>query len=252
MQSGEECPTCGEIYADDHGIKVHHKLTHGESLAKETLTCEQCGEEFSEFQSRIERRKGVYCSKECKYSQGQIKTECDWCGESVTKSKNRAERYSNHYCSKNCYQKHYTERVSETSEHPSYQGGPETVECDNCSKELELYCHRLTDHNFCSIECRTELFQGETHPDFEHRDNRYYGSDWASYRIDALLEWEGRCASCGLTEPTHIRTYGKSLDIHHEPPVEVFDDIETAHEEAELQPVCIKCHSKVENGEVAL
>jgi 5-methylcytosine-specific restriction endonuclease McrA len=67
-----KCPTCGATETaregepfTDRGVKAHHARVHGESLTEVTLTCPECGGEFTRQQSNA-RGENTYCSKECK------------------------------------------------------------------------------------------------------------------------------------------------------------------------------------------
>lgn len=97
------CPTCGDDFDTAHGMKVHHKLKHGESLVREKRSCENCGEQFEEFESRIQRGKGRYCSTECKHATGQVIINCKQCGSSAKKPKHRANRHQQSFCSQGCW-----------------------------------------------------------------------------------------------------------------------------------------------------
>lgn len=95
------CPSCERSFDTEHGMKVHHVGAHDESLAKVDCECETCGERFREFQSRIERGKGRFCSQKCKHSAGGVTVVCYRCGEQT--ERHRVERYDNQYCSRECY-----------------------------------------------------------------------------------------------------------------------------------------------------
>ena len=98
-----ECPSCEKSFDSEHGVKVHHSSIHGESLAKQECTCNNCGETFEEFESRIKAGKGIYCPKDCHYSTGRTIIECVRCGTTAEKPKHRSGRYSQEYCSRECY-----------------------------------------------------------------------------------------------------------------------------------------------------
>lgn len=61
-----ECPTCGGSYESEHGVKVHHKRTHDESIAGEPVDCDWCDETFYKKPSYIERYENLFCCRECK------------------------------------------------------------------------------------------------------------------------------------------------------------------------------------------
>lgn len=98
-----ECPSCEETFDTEHGMKVHHTQGHGESLVQIGCECNHCGEEFTEFKSKVERGRGKFCSKECQHQVGRTAVTCEACGETIDRPKHRANRYSREYCSRECY-----------------------------------------------------------------------------------------------------------------------------------------------------
>lgn len=242
-----ECPTCDDTFDTEHGMKVHHTFAHGESLAKQDCTCETCGDTFQEFQSRIERGKGCFCSKECKHRQGRIDVECETCGDTIEKPEHRAERYSRHFCSKECYLETRAPEMQDTENHPTYEGGPETVECENCGDEISLYKHHIRERNFCSVECSGEYHRGQNNPRWrEDAPAGSYRGGWHTARRKALGRAEYACEHCGMTEEEHYSEYGISLDVHHEIPYRTFDDPEEAHKPSNLTVLCRACHMQEE------
>jgi 5-methylcytosine-specific restriction endonuclease McrA len=63
-----KCPTCGDEFGSDRGVKIHHTMIHGESIAKETLICEWCSEPFERYKGDIRDGQSQCCSNECKYA----------------------------------------------------------------------------------------------------------------------------------------------------------------------------------------
>lgn len=60
---GVECPTCGRSdFHSKEGMRRHHTMAHGESIAKTTSECAACGEEFTHFKAEGNRK---YCSRDC-------------------------------------------------------------------------------------------------------------------------------------------------------------------------------------------
>lgn len=60
---GVECPTCNrDDFHSKKGMRKHHAMAHGESIAKTTSECDACGEEFTHFKAENNRR---FCSREC-------------------------------------------------------------------------------------------------------------------------------------------------------------------------------------------
>lgn len=65
MKELTDCPTCGDEFDTEHGMKIHHTRAHGESIAGRDFVCEKCGDEFTKYPSRADRTESNYCSMEC-------------------------------------------------------------------------------------------------------------------------------------------------------------------------------------------
>ena len=98
-----KCPTCDNAFDTKAGMRIHHKQAHGESLSKKTLTCENCGDTFEEFESRIKNGRGRFCSKGCHYDDGREVVTCVRCGETAKRVSCRTDRYDREFCSRECY-----------------------------------------------------------------------------------------------------------------------------------------------------
>jgi len=57
------CPTCGDEFKTEGGMKSHHTQAHGESIAKIEHTCEQCGEKYQTETGYADQSR--FCSREC-------------------------------------------------------------------------------------------------------------------------------------------------------------------------------------------
>lgn len=60
-----ECPTCDKQFSSYSGVKIHHKNVHGDSIAGEAVTCDNCGKEFRRSRSQILEYN--FCSYDCKH-----------------------------------------------------------------------------------------------------------------------------------------------------------------------------------------
>lgn len=64
-ESWTECPSCDRELKSETGMKRHHLVQHGESLAnKEERECPVCGSSFEAYLDAGQSG-GTYCSKEC-------------------------------------------------------------------------------------------------------------------------------------------------------------------------------------------
>jgi hypothetical protein len=93
-----KCPTCGDEFASEQGMKVHHKRVHGESLVPST-ECEQCGGEFPIVDYSKPNR---FCSAECLQEHNRPDNECAACGRRISGGKK--------YCHQSCHLEDKLER----------------------------------------------------------------------------------------------------------------------------------------------
>ena len=105
-----ECPTCGrDDFESKKGMRQHHALTHGESLVRETHTCNECGAEF-EARSNVT---GQYCSPECSNAarrDDRVTVICDECGDEFAALPSQDRRF----CSTDCATAYLQNRESVT------------------------------------------------------------------------------------------------------------------------------------------
>lgn len=160
-----ECPTCGDEFKGESGVKVHHTKTHGESIAGVESECEHCGESFRHSSDRP----GKFCCRDCKdawqkeglsgkgnpnYTE-RVTVECANCGESLERSPTRVERSENHFCDTTCMGEWRSENVVGEN-HPNYVEPIET-ECKACGTTVERMEHYAKRHDTYCEECRETL-----------------------------------------------------------------------------------------------
>lgn len=204
-----ECPTCGECFETDHGMKIHHEAMHDKSLAQIECTCETCGESFTEFESRINNGRGRFCSTECKHNIGRIEVTCCHCGETVKKAKHRTGRYERSFCSRECNRKW----LSIEGNAPGWNQ------------------------------------QRENHSQWAGGTRTWYGTNWEEQREKAIERDGYQCLSCGMTRDDHREVYGRDLTVHHLTPIREFRsdgelDYEAANSLDNLMTVCRGCHKQ--------
>lgn len=214
MTEDTQCPSCGrKDFASKGGMKIHHSLSHGESIAGVELICENCNEKYREESNREER--SSYCSKECMYeanqekysgkgnpswSGGKMEHICDWCGEYFTGIR-KYNGKEHAFCDKDCYGKWQSEnRVGK--EAAGYNGGN------------KRYHAALRD---------AISFSG-------------WDKSWHMRRKEYRTDNDTSCKMCKST-------IGKRKnDLHHIIPVLSGG----VHSDELLMPLCMSCHRKVE------
>lgn len=208
------CPTCGDEFDTEGGRNKHHAFSHGESIAKETSTCEFCGEKFSYYPSD---KSGVACS------------DCVGSGEEYRNTEGLSHRGLS------------------GSDNPNWSGG-RRVTCDWCGDEVYKSPDDIqrADHNFCEKECMnlflSDKYQKCGNPYWRGGYDPEYGYGWWEAREKALERDNHRCQSCGKEK----EDIGHNPDVHHIKPVRGFDEKEDAHSLDNLICLCRQCHSDVE------
>jgi len=258
--SGATCPTCGDVFKTERGVKTHHKQIHDESIAGVTVECANCGDCKSVFPKIAEERDNHFCSHECKaewqsenvsgedhpcWSGGLQTVVCDNCGSEKEVKPYVAER-DKQFCDHSCWGEWASENLS-GPDSPAWEGGLVEVECEVCSDTKQIKPHRdeAYDEHFCK-GCRSEWakerFSGEGNPRWTGGSEIYHGvkavlpdRPWSDAAAETRSR-DGQCRMCGKSP-----TDGK-LDVHHIVPV-LAGGLNTPDL---LMALCRSCHMKAE------
>lgn len=201
--------------------KWRRKLGVPKPTATVELECPVCGDDFEEYQSRVDRTEHAnVCSRECHYEgrrQGII-------GRNVGED--------------------------------GYDVEPTHLdrECKNCGVEFvttpaedNLHCSRD-----CFLELHSERMNGEGNPawvDGSSRDKRCWrGEDWDEIRLKVYERDEYTCQRCGVDCISRRDYNGENGDriiqAHHIDPYESPEDNNLDN----LVTLCSSCHTEVEKG----
>ena len=63
-----KCPTCGDEFSGERGMKIHHARVHNESIAEKKIECYACSTAFSKRASSIKEHTRHFCCKSCRVS----------------------------------------------------------------------------------------------------------------------------------------------------------------------------------------
>ena len=262
---GVRCPTCGRVdFANEHGMKTHHALSHGEALGRVTVECAWCGDLHERPPFEVRGRDHHFCDNRC---QGEwrsenwvgeanplwkgVTVECAWCGDPLEKSRSRVKKYDHHFCGLECHGEWLSENwVGEAN--PLWKRV--TVECEWCGDPLERPPSDLKgrDHHFCGLVCRgewqSENLVGEANPLWKGGHATSYGTSWHKQRHRALERDGHECRMCGRSREGHHELYGTDLHVHHICPFRTFglDDHEEANALENLITLCRGCHEAFE------
>jgi len=168
-----ECPTCGDIFKNEAGMKTHHYHAHNESISGYTYPCDECGEDVEYKQRR---------------------DDCE------------------HFCDKSCessYRKKNGRLLGITGiDHPSAKG--EMMDCKQCGETFYCKNSHLQRRSFCSVGCVSEFLKqrtGSDHPRWkENTPKRYFYTTkrWKTVRQEVLKRDNNECQVCGDTRDLHV------------------------------------------------
>lgn len=256
-----ECPTCGDVFDSENGMKVHHTKLHGESIAGAEYDCDYCGTTYREMKSEIEAYERNFCSQDCydKYKSDEIRgeshpdydrvqLECDYCGEITEKRPCELEGQDHHFCGQECYTE-WSKKTFAESENTVL------VTCETCGAEFyKTRPHaRRTDDHFCDYDCFGTFWEdksaGSDNPRWKGGSIRNYGESWDEAREAALKRDSWLCRSCGRCSDE----IENQIEVHHITALREFvhddgTDFESAHDLDNLVTLCKMCHQQVEWG----
>lgn len=116
-----ECPTCGNLFKNQRGMRHHHGRTHGESLVEFETECDNCGEKTTYDIHNTGEHK--FCDEECKNEWQKTLTGKDhpsWEGGHIT-----------------YYGSNWREMRDKTLERDNHQ-------CQDCGDDGWLDVHHIT------------------------------------------------------------------------------------------------------------
>lgn len=186
-QEPYECPSCTDLFDTEQGMKVHHSMVHGESIAGVDCECVVCGNIFTVPPSTADGRQ--YCSEKCMSEDYDTQTvlTCEVCGGEYTVCASRKDdsRFCSRDCSSKMLGKERRDRV--------------IVRCEICDTQLKRPRCEVEDreHHFCGHECYGEWVSenrsGENCPSWKGGDRKVV------------------CAACG-SETTQTRNNYKKTE----------------------------------------
>lgn len=260
-----ECPTCGrDDFSSEKGVKIHHKLAHGESIAGVLKICPICGVEYRTKPHNADRLKtcgDAGCSSQYRsenysgenhgsWNGGKATVACSYCGREKQVKQYQLERSDRFFCDQDCtiQWKQDTDLSGEQS--GAWKGGLVTVECATCGREKDVKPYRTKNHDrhFCTQACKAEWQQ--TH--LSGQGNPRWNGGFSVYaRVSATISdrsWaaisngvrgrDGVCKMCGDS----AEDIGHKLDVHHIVPLRAGG----THDKQLLTSLCRSCHMTVE------
>lgn len=252
------CPSCERSgFSSVTGMKIHHKQSHGESIAGKEVECSYCSSTLRRKPAHIERNEHFFCSDDDCYERWQSENvvgenhhqydsqeiRCSECGDTFTKRDCEINDERN-FCSHECYHQWMTDNLT-GEDHPSWEGGKEAVECSSCGDTLhrKRYYIDKNEHFFCDYQChgdwRSENMRGNNHPRWKGGQDLYHLlRSHISERCWTMMYQEyqkkfNTCEMCGSE---------KNIHMHHIIPIMAGG----TNDEWNIMPLCSSCHPKVE------
>ena len=234
------------------------------------VTCDECGDTYQTYPSKLKNRKNTFCSKPCHDAfqshstptgsdhpnYKSITFECDNCGIEAEQPPSQYDLCTYHFCGMPCkaeWQKAYMRGPN----NPSYTGSRVTTSCEQCGTSVEVSAGRyeIRQNIFCDHDCygkwREGRFAGPESPSWKGGPVKYYGPNWYAQRHRARKRDDYTCQNCGVTE----EQYGRELDVHHIKPFREFGYVPEENEAylranklSNLTCLCVICHITLERS----
>lgn len=248
--SGHACPECGRSDDSLSQLKVHYRTAHGGHLPR--WVCDTCGERFH---ATFRRKFCSDACRAVAGPRGAKETStCECCGEDF---EYYPKKTAGKYCSRcYASGEAETTTALSGSDNPRWSGGKQRCECDVCGRWIERYPCNIGETVVCSESCRrrwlSDEFTGEGHPNWEGGETGPYGPGWHRVRQQALERDGNQCVNCGRD----TEDIGRNPDVHHIVPVRWFVDSEhhsreDAHFLSNVVALCPSCHRKADFGHLS-
>ena len=203
---GVECRTCGrDDFETVKGMKIHHAVIHGESIAGIQVECAWCGDTFRRARNQAEEHGRNFCGRDCRaewtseafrgengpgWKGGKVELTCERCGESYHEDPHREERSS--FCSHECHMEGLHEGLRGEN-NPRWKGGGVELTCEICGDAYHRKPSEADDSRFCSHECY-----------WEHRSQNLSGENsaaWEGGKVELACE---RCNESYHEDPHRV------------------------------------------------
>lgn len=176
-------------------------------MSKVLIKCDNCGEEFFKYSSRIAKHN--FCNRKCyqEYHSKDIKEYiCEICGKSFKGSKYNANRF----CSRECYNAFHSIKNKVRI-------------CPTCKKEFIAKC---SEDKYCSKECYNKnrnMPKGENHWNWQGGiskiNDRKDSNDYKQWRKQVYQRDNYTCQYCGSKEKInahHIKSWKDFPELRYD------------------------------------
>lgn len=251
IEKRDRVETVKEAFRQKHA-EIGYRLT--------TLSCPECQKQFQIKTASLDRSELHFCSQSClgkhrnrlnplSPKKGK-EVHCENCGKKIYRAKNRLENAKALVCSNDCRVEWMKkEGIMAGENNPNYASF--SVSCYCCGKETLRTPSKLSERNYCSVECMSLDYQrrliGLNNPNWQGGWDNKYGPHWKRISIEVRERDGFTCQRCGRHKDELVGT--EVLHAHHIIPFRLFNgDMELAHRKENLVTLCSLCHPYVEKN----
>lgn len=121
-----DCPTCGDGFDSERGMKSHHTQAHGESIAGVEATCDNCGAVTRKRRCNLEANGSTFCGYECYHQfrgrSAAATVQCSQCGTELERNSGDLKYSERHFCDRECRGQWESENLH-GPDSPHWRGG---------------------------------------------------------------------------------------------------------------------------------
>ena len=254
-----ECPTCGERFDGKKGMRYHHARVHGESIAGDLITCDNCGTEKRRNPAKINENGPVYCSTECQNEDRRTNIPKEtlyrlYWGENMSVEEVANELGVSTTPVKRCMKEYGIPLVDKFNEIWVFdQRGRGWLKSEYMDKKKSTYTiaqENDIDHEYVrrrlhslGIPLRNSWIKNIQQKDTGERSEIGYGREWTELATAIRERDNHTCQGCGRKQSDLDHT----LHVHHITPIRTFKNVEEANKPENLVSLCYACHNRWEN-----
>ncbi len=195
------------------------------------VSCKYCHKKFEESMLQIDRKRSIYCSRECYSKDHRIIRNCDRCGKKFTIRKSRYKQSEYKFCQE-CYGKkidikcNYCGKLFEDYEsnnkkycnkecHNKAMQRKKQIKCRTCGKIFQMQLSKTKDGRgkYCSNKCSSIAHIGEGNPSWRGGISKLpYPFEWKETLKTAIRERDNyTCQLCNKKQNNEYRAFS----VHH-------------------------------------
>lgn len=240
------------------------------------IPCSQCKKLIYRTPSRLKKSQCQFCDHVCfsewkktqtgekanSYRGTRIQVQCSQCGKQIERPPSKVERNDHFFCGSDCWN-NWRKINMRGDGNPNFSTPAIDTTCTWCGVAIQRKPWKVGKDrrrfHFCCAEHRAKwhkkTFVGPDNQNWKGGNVKYYGPNWNDQKRLARKRDGNICRVCGTT----AKKNGKALDVHHVTPFRSFsyvpgenENYRQANELTNLVCLCMRCHRKVEQGNLPL